>query len=195
MFIATGQVDSALATIRHACERDPSSSISGSVEGWLLYFARRYEEAIVHLENVRDMEPNFWRPYMDLSFCRMHSGRYDQALTDIQTAISLNENTTTRAILAMAYAYAGKTGDAHDVLHRLSVQSSYVSRYALALAYAGLGDFERALDYLEEAYVEREWFLIFLEVEPALDQVRESRRFRELVRKVGLGKEGISAPC
>jgi hypothetical protein len=42
----------------------------------------------------------------------------------------------------------------------------YMPPYAVALVHAGLGDTERALEWLERAYTERDVHLIFLVVDP-----------------------------
>jgi len=52
--------------------------------------------------------------------------------------------------------------------------------------YAMLDDEAHAMFFLERAYDERNPRLLDLQVDPALDHLRVSPRFRDLVRRVGL---------
>jgi hypothetical protein len=52
--------------------------------------------------------------------------------------------------------------------------------------YLGLGNREKALDWLEVAYEERDDWLRILKVHPPLDELRVEPRFIALVRNVGL---------
>jgi tetratricopeptide (TPR) repeat protein len=50
---------------------------------------------------------------------------------------------------------------------------------------ARLGDKDKAFEYLEKAYQERNPLLYLLQGEPTLDPLRDDPRFDELVRRVG----------
>ncbi len=48
------------------------------------------------------------------------------------------------------------------------------------------GEKDRALDFLEKAYQERDSLLVFLHLEPGFDPIRSDPRFQDLVRRVGV---------
>jgi len=56
----------------------------------------------------------------------------------------------------------------------------------MALAQLGTGDHDKLLDYLEQAYSERESMMVFLAFTPIFDNVRNDPRYQELLRKMGL---------
>jgi hypothetical protein len=91
------------------------------------------------------------------------------------------------AFLARADALAGKTDEAKKILAQLKELSArqYVSPYGLAMIYAGLGDKEQTLVWLERAYHQRVWAMVFLKVEPELDGLRSDSRLADLIRRVG----------
>ena len=62
----------------------------------------------------------------------------------------------------------------------------YVSPYLVAAIYVRLGERTRALRCLEQAYLERDSYLVYLKVSPVLDDLRADPRFADLVRRVGL---------
>ncbi|HWP38853.1 MAG TPA: tetratricopeptide repeat protein, partial [Gemmatimonadales bacterium] len=100
-----------------------------------------------------------------------------------------------RASLGHAYARAGRMDDARRVLADLErdSQGRYVSSYLIAEVLVGLGEHDRALHFLERAYDERAGFLIWLHLWPRFDKLRGEARFAELLRKIGLPKDGSSA--
>jgi len=49
-----------------------------------------------------------------------------------------------------------------------------------------LGEKQQALDWLEKAYEDRNWWMPWLKVEPRLDPLRSDPRFVALLRRVGL---------
>ena len=54
----------------------------------------------------------------------------------------------------------------------------------MALAHMGLGETDAAVDSLERAYADRDWYICLLKTEPILDSLRRDRRFQELLRRV-----------
>jgi serine/threonine-protein kinase len=50
----------------------------------------------------------------------------------------------------------------------------------------GLGDSEQALLWLERAVEQRDLRLTFLKVEPKWNNLRDDKRFQDLLRRVGL---------
>ncbi len=62
----------------------------------------------------------------------------------------------------------------------------YISPYLFAVVYVGLGDKEQAFAWLEKAYQDRSFWLIWLKVEPRFDSLRDDPRFQDLLRRIGL---------
>ncbi len=90
--------------------------------------------------------------------------------------------------MGRAYALAGQRDKAQKALDELREMSKqrYVSPYLIAVVYAGLGDKDQAFAWLEKAYQDRSFFLIWLNVEPRFDSLRDDSRFADVVRRVGL---------
>ena len=49
----------------------------------------------------------------------------------------------------------------------------------------GLEDNDKAFEWLEKAYEERDEFLIYSKKDPTLDPIRTDPRFSELMKKIG----------
>ena len=67
-------------------------------------------------------------------------------------------------------------------------KKSYVSSYYIAFIYAALGDKDQAINWLNRAYDEKSDYLVYLNVYPLLDSLREEPGFKELVRRAGLSQ-------
>ena len=61
----------------------------------------------------------------------------------------------------------------------------YVTPPSLANVYIGLGDKDHAFFWLEKAYQERSYYLVFLKVFPGDDPLRSDPRLDDLLRRMG----------
>jgi len=62
----------------------------------------------------------------------------------------------------------------------------YVSPYTVAAIYAGLRDQDQTFKWLENAYEERDIWLMNLKVDPVFSKLRSNPRFSELLVRTGL---------
>jgi hypothetical protein len=90
--------------------------------------------------------------------------------------------------LGLAYGLAGNKAEAQKVFAELQLKSKlqYVPPYFLATVAIGLGQKDKAIALLEKGYAERDAYLTWLKVEPALDPLRDQPSFQDLQRRVGL---------
>jgi hypothetical protein len=65
-------------------------------------------------------------------------------------------------------------------------KTGYSSAYNIAALYADLGEEDRAFQWLNTAYQERDFFLFGLKTDFLFDPLHSDPRFAELMRKVGL---------
>ena len=93
-----------------------------------------------------------------------------------------------RAALAHSYGKAGRTKEALQILDDLTklAERKYVASHFFAGIYIGLGENDRALEYLEKSYDEHSHWLIYLHMDPSMDDLRNDPRFQDLLRRVGL---------
>jgi hypothetical protein len=53
------------------------------------------------------------------------------------------------------------------------------------MVHVGLEEKDEAFKWLEKAYQERSWWLIFIKMDPLLDSLRSDARFIDLLRRIG----------
>lgn len=187
--MATGHTEDSLAQMKHARDLDPLSISMNFSLGWRLYLAHQYDQAIEQLRNTPDMDPNFALPRMVLGQAYTQKGAYQQAIAELQRAARISlDAPPILGSLGRAYAAAGKRSEAAFVLTELKEKSKkqYVLPFYIAIVYAGLGEDEKAIDWLERGYADRSNAIIFLKVDPDLDELRGNPRFQALVRRLAL---------
>ena len=164
----SGRHEKALDEIRLSRELDPLSLVTNAVEGQILFFAQHYDKALDRLQKTIDLEPNFWLSHLFISRVYSEKGMHAEAVAEAKIAGELSGNSQSDAYRAYALAKWGKPSEARVVLNELLKLSTerYVPPYNIALVYNALGEREKALDYLEKGFEEKDVRMVFLKVEP-----------------------------
>jgi TolB-like protein/DNA-binding winged helix-turn-helix (wHTH) protein/Tfp pilus assembly protein PilF len=186
-----GRVADALAEIRNAQALDPLSPIIITDLGKDLYFARRYDEAVVEFRRALEIDPNFVAAHNWLSDTFLEKKMYLEARAELEKTKPFKEERIYIRQTAYLYARTGRRAEARRALAK-SLQLSrgkQVSSGAVALVYAALGDKDRAFLWLGKACAVRSSFMTTLKFWSVFDILRSDRRFKELVRRVGLTPE------
>ena len=186
LLVATGRFEEAAAEFERAQELDPLSLITKTISGYAFYYARRFAEAAERFQQVIDMDQSYSMAHFRLGLTYAQLAKYPEALAELQRSVQLSGDRDVVAALAYVYGRAGNSAAACDALSELDhqEQSWFVSAYDRALVYVGLGDVATSLDWLEKAFVERSYWLIYIQFDPALDPLRASPRFADLLSKI-----------
>ena len=148
--------------------------------------ARREDDAIAALQQVLKADPGMRLAQINLVQALAATRRYGEAL-----AMMAQTNANNPALVEAqqrAYQEGGFPRVARirpDALVRQS-QATYVSPGGIAAAYARANEVALALDYLEQAYEERETMMVSLKRGRAWDAVRGDPRFEALLRQMNL---------
>ena len=186
---ALGRHDEALAEISRAEALDPVSLITNTNEGWILFCARQYDQAIQKLQATIEMDPNFANGHYKLALVYEIKGMYKEAVEEHLKSKALSgDNPENVEKLRAAYATSGAKGYYREELRQLKDTSArgYVLPKYFVLTELQLGNTEETFKWLEEAYKDRTEPLVYLRVDPRFDSLRSDPRFQELLRRVNL---------
>jgi len=194
---AMGRLDEAMTEAKRAQEIDPGSVVITMGRAWILYFARRYNEAIEQICQTLERQPHSGEAHTLLRLAYEKAGRFQEALADWQKQMVLAGKCELADSLEEAYKTSGYEGVLLKLLRRAEKSSrhSYLSPAIFFLFHARLGSIrlsngtrhrDQALRWLGKAFQERCSYLPFLKVDPLFDGFREDYRFTDLTRKVGL---------
>jgi len=185
--VMIGQLDRATAEAKRAYELDPVSPIIHADLGGVSLAARRYDEAIQQLRATLEVDPEFYWAHRWLGMAFELKGDTQGAIAEYKRAMELNDDPSTLAFLAHAYASIGRQEEARQLLAQLTekAKTRYVQPYAFALVHLGLGEKDQALDWLEKAVQGAgATFLNFIKTDAFFDPLRGDPRFEAVVQKV-----------
>ena len=186
--MAMGLVEESLTASRKAFALEPLVLVMNLHLGWHHFFARQYDAAIECLRKTLELEPGFEQAHRYLGWAYQKKEMFAEAETALQQAISLfNGSIEAHAMLGSVYASSKQTNKALHVIDELRETSKqrYVSPFFIALIYANLDQKDYALTWLEKAYEDRSDLLIYLKIDPRLDNLRSDPRFINLLQRVG----------
>ena len=183
-----GRYDEALRQRQRAYELNPLWVQTLVEIGWVYRDSRNYERALEYFNRAIERQPNYALPYIDRGQVLTLQGRLQEAVPDFEKGAALGHSPVwSDGFLGEAYARAGRRSDAMKVLSNLKELSHhrYVDPVAFITIYTGLGDKDRAFQWIDKAYLERDYFLTTLK-SPNWDPLRSDPRFKVIYKKVGL---------
>ena len=181
--------DEAVEQMAVARQLDPLSLTGESDLAMILFFARRYQEAMFHARRALESNPRISVAHVLVGECLAATGRHAEAIEEFRKAIDPSERfSLVVGRLGYALAMAGRRGEARTLLAQLEAAPvrSGTPNTEMAFIYAGMGEKDRVFECLEKAFAAREGELLFLGVAPTFDAVRGDARFLDLTRRVGL---------
>jgi len=192
LLMQVGRTDESLAQARLATDLDPLSPFVNQGLARQYYLSRQYDKAIALSQVVLRMDSNYLPAQTQLALAYEQKGMLGEAVSTLEKARKLAGEKTDlpmlHALLAHAYALAGRRADAQTELNVLAAigKKRYVPPSYVAIVYLALGDKDKAFVYLNKSYQDRSEQLLYLGVEPVVDSLRSDPRFDALLKQVGL---------
>jgi len=178
----------ALEQTERAMELDPFNDLIQGWHGGVLYFVRRYDDAIAHCQRMLQTSPNHGAALFLLHCLYDKKGMYDKSLEVAQSFYTMLGFTQAEEVLASGYEEGGyreamrRMGDMLVTLRGVNTAITV----DIAIPYVFAGENSRALDWLEQGFEERDPNMPNLSVDPNWDPLRDEPRFQELLRKMNL---------
>lgn len=182
-----GHHEEALTAIGLALKPNPSSPVLNANRGYILYFARRYPEAMEQLQHALELDPSFSVTHHRLGLVCSALGMHQEAIDHLVLAEQYSgENPQALGALGFVYGQSGDGGKAREILARLVALSEgrYVSAAIMADVCVGLRQADQTLAWVEKALVERSAAIPRLRVDARYDWLRRDPRFERVVESV-----------
>jgi len=181
-----GRNDEALAEARRSRELDPLSRVA-TAPVYELLLARQVDQAIEAAKNLLAADQSNPDLHALVGYVYARKGQYPEAITAYREGIRLGDDSTdTQTYLGAAYAKAGETEKAMEILKQLHSGKEYVSPVGLAMILTALGEKNKAFALLERAYSLHDQQLIWLGVEGQFAPLHADPRFQDLMRRIRL---------
>ncbi len=177
-----GRFEQALKEIETAQTIAPGTPLYERVRGQILYYWRRYDEAIVQMTRARELKTDSGAIWLSRSY--EMKGDYSAAF---EAFVKTQKDPQRIEAYRTVYETEGWLGVQRKFLElsKLDEQKGErVNNYQIAIAFVRLGEKQQAFAYLNKLVEERSWQIPFFNVDPQLDPLRDDPHFNELLRRV-----------
>jgi tetratricopeptide (TPR) repeat protein len=182
-----GRHTEAIREDQAATQLDPASAIAHHQLGNTLQAARQYDRAMEEYRLSMQLSPNFDGNYHSVMWLQRRENKYGEALATMRIGNRLYVPSGQDAWLvdeiAAAYAAGGRTGYLKKEV-QLAAEGSRPALY-MARDYAALGDKTMALHWLELAYQQHDFEVLYMNADPEFDGLRSDPRYKSLAKAIG----------
>ena len=197
VYHCSGNGDQALSEINKALEIDPLSMIINNQKGRVIDFGGKRDEAIAQFKKIIELFPDAASPRNNLADVYEAKALYPEAVEQRLIQIKLLFGVSPENIKDLQLAFE-KDGYKGFVKKQIDIQldsqrstlekdkNAYLPAFRIAEAYARIGDKEKAFEYLNKAYDQREPQIAELKIRLPLSSLRDDPRFKDLVKRVGI---------
>ncbi len=132
------------------------------------------------------MDPSYFHARFYLVTALLDASRLEEASVEFRSLPPAADQW--HQLKALIEARAGRTKALRRYVAEVvrATKSGAARPDAVAQVFGWLGDKDEAFRWLERAFNEHYFYLVFLKVEPDLDPLRNDPRFAVLLRRVGL---------
>jgi Tfp pilus assembly protein PilF len=192
-----GRLDEAITHLRRAQELDPLAPNLCSDLACIYFWARQPDRAHAEVRRALDLDSNFLFAHMYAALFAAVENRYTKARAAVEQTRSLAKDfPAVTALGGFIEARAGNQAGARAALDQLHADSArrYVQPNLFASLHAALGENDEAFRWLDRANEDRAVSLMYLGFDSMLESLCSDRRFKTLLRTVGVPAIGRRSP-
>jgi len=178
-----GRWDDSERQLRAALVRDPLNTYLIWNLGFTCYRAGRFAESEGLYRKLLELEPDFLWTRSYLGKTLLAQGKPDAALAMVQQEA---DQATRLWFLPIVLQAAGRQVEAGEALQAQIAQWADTGAFFVAMTYAYRGDHDRALEWLERAYQQKDASLDEIVGEPLFKNLADDPRFKAFLRKMKL---------
>jgi serine/threonine protein kinase/Tfp pilus assembly protein PilF len=180
-----GRIEDALGEVATAQRLDPLSAAVRVTNAKILLVARRYDEAIKQSRAAIDLEPGFASAFSVLAQSYLFNKQPAEGIEAAKKYVELSAGSGWAKLeLAFAYATAGNRAEAERIVGETIASGDHFSPYDMATIYAAWRETDIALQWLRQAVEQRSVDVVWIRVDPRLDNIRPDPRFQEIVKNM-----------
>jgi TolB-like protein/class 3 adenylate cyclase/Flp pilus assembly protein TadD len=184
-----GRHDEAIMHGKKAHQLDPLTVDIWVELGRRYYWSGDYDRAIDEYKKIIDVFPSqnyspiYWYPRSELAKAYAMKGMYQKAIEEYE---KIQFEPTFHWHLGYIYGLAGEKEKAMEILDQYLrlYRSEFVWSAGIGIIYIGLGENDKAFEWLEKTFKQKEGWMTELKVEPMFDPIRSDPRFQDLLARM-----------
>jgi serine/threonine-protein kinase len=186
---AQGRAEDALDAIRELGEIELLPAPRRNELAMAYNWTRRFDQAIASAQKALELDPHFPFAYAELGTAYVLKGEIEKAIHELRQALDQGaKHPRIIGMLGYAYAKAGRNEEARKILEELTTiaKSRFGCALSVARIYAALGENDEAFHWLHKSCDERDSYVIWIKVDPTLDNLRKDSRFAKVLKEMKL---------
>ncbi len=177
-----GHFEEALRLDRQAIDLDPLNAGSWGRLAETEFFMGQLDQSAADSKKALELDPDYWAGPEDLSRIHLLQGRPQDALPEIQ-----HVHLAHRAQLyALTYYALGRKKESDSALSEFIDKFHASNAYEIAQVYAFQNETDKAFEWLDRAYAQRDPSLMSTKIDPFLKSLHNDPRFAALLKKLNL---------
>ncbi|XCF07255.1 tetratricopeptide repeat protein [Tamlana crocina] len=183
-----GKLDPAQNYLDKALQLDPFSAMNHHYKGFLLYLQEKYNEAIPYLQKALELNGDLPFPPLYIGECLLLTGKHAEAINYYNNLKGVSVSDLTQlGGLTMCYAKTNDIVKCKEKMVELEgyLQSDNIDKAFnfLILVNVLLGNYNKAIDLVEQAFENHLPLILLLNTEPLLKPIRNNKRFKGIMLK------------
>jgi serine/threonine-protein kinase len=183
LLASLGRLPQAVVAVRKATALDPLWNPAWEHLGRYLMFSRDFAGAHEALDRALEIQPESPYGLNDLGQLLLLEGDAAEALAIFRKDV---DDDFRLSGIAMAEHTIGRAKESQQALDELIAKYAHGSAFQIAESYAWRGEKDKAFDWLERAYQQRDGGLAEIKGDPPLASLRGDRRYKALLHKMNL---------
>jgi TolB-like protein/DNA-binding winged helix-turn-helix (wHTH) protein/Tfp pilus assembly protein PilF len=185
LYRTLGRLDEAIDLQKQVVALDPLRARSHAVLGNMLFETERYEEAQATLQKMLELNPEQERDHFRRGQLLLAEGQVQNALAEMEQEPREDWRSFGEAL---AYHAAGRPQESDTALKQLMTIRPSGWAYQIAEVYAYRGEVDKAFDWMDRAYQQRDRGLLVVKSDWLIKNLRQDPRYTELLKKMHLSR-------
>jgi TolB-like protein/DNA-binding winged helix-turn-helix (wHTH) protein len=180
-----GRLDEAIELHKQAIALDPLRADFHLALGYELFFVGRYEDARAVLQRAQELNPQLSSLHLTRGQILVSEGRQQEAVAEMEKETGEWEKLSGEALV---YSVPDRREESNSALKKLIATHQNDCAFQIAEAYAYRRETDKAFDWLDRAYRQRDPGTPEFKTDPLMRSLRQDRRYAELLEKMRLPK-------
>jgi adenylate cyclase len=179
-----GKTSEAVTVIKKVLDENPFDIITLKDYAIIQYLDRKFDDALLTCDKIIDLDSSFSEAFRLKGTIYSLTKKFDLAMYNYKKAYEKGNDWAGVLMITTLSAIGQKEKARKLFLMMDNPQSPRIPSIAKGLIHFSLGEHDKAFEWLNRSYDERDFYLVSLKVEPLWDPLRSDPRFQKLVRKM-----------
>ncbi len=183
----TGRAEEGLVQVKRGRSIDPLTPMANLPVPFHLYMMRRYDESIEEVHKLLKNNPDYPVNRL-LSRVYWQKGLFEESIVEYRKTLARRKDSGLLEALENGNADSGPQGAMRAVARELVARSKlvYVDSFRIASAFAQAGEVDLAFEWLNNAIDQGSLELVYVNIRPEFDPLRDDPRYKSLMHRLGL---------